>query len=497
MTAALDGTARRLFREALELVRSYPLGDPDTPPALGGWPAPAPAPPHHREGTPAGRPDDLWSLAGRLRAGDTTIAEEMARSRERIIRFSGRYNAFEHVANTDAVVAERTAEARAGRWRGPLHGVPFSVKDVIHVAGMPTVASSDAYPNRLAESDGLAVHRLRQAGAIVVGKTSTHEFALGVTSPQARNPWDSTRIPGGSSGGSAISIVTGMAAASLGTDTRASIRVPAALCGVVGFKASYGRVPADGLVTLSWSMDHITPMARSVRDIALLMDVLTGAPDIYRAALPGSVRGKRFRYAPAFLDGAEAGVAAVFDEALRAASAAGAAIVEADAPTAEDLALANAAGMIVSRCEAASYHQDLGTELSRCTPETFGQLAEATGVLATDYLRAQRLRTVLRARILAALGEADAFIMPTSKVLAPRVREADQYLLVLSENCIPWSFVDLPAISVPVGLACGLPVGLQIVGPPGGDLSTLALAHGIESLLPPLPVWTPDDAVAG
>src|SRR5262249_5554742 len=141
--------------------------------------------------------------------------------------------------------------------------------------------------------------RLRAAGALFTGKVASHEFALGVTTPQSRNPWDPRRIPGGSSGGSAISVVTGMAVASLGTDTRASIRVPAALSGVVGFKPSLGRIPTDGLITLSWSMDHVAPIARSVRDVALLTDVLTAGDGLYRRSLPGSVASRRLVASPA------------------------------------------------------------------------------------------------------------------------------------------------------------------------------------------------------
>ena len=155
-----------------------------------------------------------------------------------------------------------------GRWRGPLHGIPVTVKDIIDVAGVPTRCGSAAYHD-VPEVDAVGVARLRAAGAIVLAKVSTHEFALGVTTPQSRNPHDQTRIPGGSSGGSAIAVSTGMGLASLGTDTRASIRVPAALSGVVGFKPTYGSVPTGGVVPLSWTMDHVAPITSSVADAAL------------------------------------------------------------------------------------------------------------------------------------------------------------------------------------------------------------------------------------
>ena len=167
------------------------------------------------------------------------------------------------------------AELRDGSPRRPLHGIPITVKDVIDVAGVETRCGSAAYLD-VPTADAVAVARLRAAGAIVIAKTSTHEFALGVTNPQSRNPCDPTRIPGGSSGGSAIAVATGMGLGSLGTDTRASIRVPAALSGTVGFKPTFGRVPTGGVVSLSWTMDHVAPMAVTVADAARLMDVLFG-----------------------------------------------------------------------------------------------------------------------------------------------------------------------------------------------------------------------------
>lgn len=497
MKPEAKNSTQGFFRQALAYVRAYPLDEAAPGPALGGWPdtgASRSSGDGHLtplKGEVHGVSGDLWSLSEKLRSGVLTIEELAAQSRERIARYNSRFGAFEYVADTAGVVAQLAAEARNGRWRSPLHGLPLSIKDVIHVQGMPTTGSSAAYPKRIAPTEGIAVRRLRAAGAVFVGKATSHEFALGVTTPQARNPWDERRIPGGSSGGSAISIVTGMASASLGTDTRASIRVPAALTGTVGFKPSLGRVPVDGLITLSWSMDHIAPMGRSVRDIALLMDVLTASPGLYTGALPGSVAGRQLVYSPAVLKGCDPAVAAAFQSVLAVAADAGAEVSEGPVPSEDDLALANAAGMIVSRCEAAGYHRDLGTDLTRCTPETATQLQEAANATAVDYLRAQRLRNLLRQRIVRALDDVDALIMPTAKVLAPRREEADQYLLVLAENCIPWSFIGLPAISLPAGLVDGLPAGIQLVGRPDGDVALLALAHGLERLLPPLPLWHP------
>jgi aspartyl-tRNA(Asn)/glutamyl-tRNA(Gln) amidotransferase subunit A len=312
-----------------------------------------------------------------------------------------------------------------------------------------------------------------------------------VTTAQSRCPWDDARVPGGSSGGSAISVVTGMALGSLGTDTRASIRVPAALCGLVGFKPSYGRVPMDEWLTLSWSLDHLAPMGLTVRDVALLMDVIAGPAGSWSGSLPGSVEGLRVGTAAAFLDGCEPGVRSCFDTALAGVRTAGAVVIELEALSREDLELANAVGMILSRAEAAQFHLEMGTDLERCIPEVRDQLMEALGLMATDLVRAFRLRGLLRDRLAQTFAGVDVVAMPTSKVVAPRREDADQYLLVLSANCIPWSLVDFPAISVHMGLSEGLPVGLQLVSGPGSDRSLLATACAFERILPRPPVWSP------
>ena len=218
----------------------------------------------------------MLTAAADLRAGVVTSVQLVADSLLAVEKHDADLLAVVHLMG-EAALAEAArcdAEAAGGRWRGPLHGIPVTVKDIIDVAGAPIRAGSAAYDN-LPTADAVGVARLRAAGAIVLAKVSTHEFALGVTNPQSRKPHDPSRIPGGSSGGSAIAVSTGMGLASLGTDTRASIRVPAALSGVVGFKPTYGSVPTAGVVPLSWTMDHVAPITSSVADAALLVDVLT------------------------------------------------------------------------------------------------------------------------------------------------------------------------------------------------------------------------------
>jgi aspartyl-tRNA(Asn)/glutamyl-tRNA(Gln) amidotransferase subunit A len=371
----------------------------------------------------------------------------------------------------------RDAELRAGRRRGPLHGIPVSVKDVIDVRGVRTRCGSDAY-DAVPEEDADAVALWRAAGAVILGKTSTHEFALGVTTPQARNPHDPSRIPGGSSGGSAIAVATGMGLASLGTDTRASIRVPAALCGVVGLKPTYGTVPTRGVVPLSWTMDHVAVMAGSAEDAAIALDALRPDGTAIAPAAGARVSHLRVGLATAAWEGAELAVQSAIAAQIDRIRGLVSSVREADRPTAADFGGANAMGLLVSRCEAATFHRARGLDRSLYWAEVRDQLDAADGVLATDYIDAQRYRASLREEMLAVFREHHVLAMPTAPVLAPAVQRADEYLTILSRNAILWSFVGFPAISVPCPTA-GLPVGLQLVAPPGGEALLIALATAL------------------
>ena len=304
-----------------------------------------------------------------------------------------------------------------------------------------------------------------------------------------------TRIPGGSTGGTAIAIATGMAPGGLGTDTRASIRVPAALSGVVGFKPTFGLVPTHGVVTLSWSMDHVAPMGASVEDVALLLDVIAGkdARDPNSVDRPGAsyvryvgddVSGLRIGVPEAGLEGADREVSRSFWRALEGLKSAGCVVRSISEPLADDLEMTNAAGLIVSRAEATTFHQPwLGERADRYTTETREQLDEASHLSAVTYLMAQRLREEFRRRMLDLFSRIDVVAMPTSLVLAPPVEEADRYLLVLSRNCIPWSFIGFPAISVPCGRSsAGLPIGVQLIAAPFFDGRLIELGSAVEAL---------------
>jgi aspartyl-tRNA(Asn)/glutamyl-tRNA(Gln) amidotransferase subunit A len=386
------------------------------------------------------------------------------------------------LADALRAIDERNGELRAFTYvdREPEGSGPLvSVKDVIHVAGMPTRGGSDGYESA-PDTDAVSVARLRAAGFRIIGKTETHELALGVTTPQSRNPYDSSKLAGGSSGGAAIAVATGMCAIGLGTDTRASIRVPAALCGVVGFKPTYGTVPVDGVVTLSWTMDHVAPIAATVTGAAAALELLQQSS--LGPCVGASVARLRIGVVDSGFEGCDPAVVEACTQARKSLEAAGAVCISAGMLDAEGLDLCNHAGLVISRSEAAAFHRARGTDLDALTDETAGQLEAASRLTATDYLHAQRVRWLLAQRLVGEAGdlEIDAWLLPTAPVTAPSASEASRYLTILSRNAIPWSLTGLPAISVPAP-APGLPVGLQLTAPPGGEATLVALASAVEA----------------
>jgi len=423
----------------------------------------------------AGQSQTIAGVRRALAAGTTRAVDVMAQALAAIERRQVELNAFTYVAPAATLLAQARAVDEAlqrGDIVGPLAGVPISVKDLLAVAGMPNTASSPVLADAISPADAGSIRLLKAAGAIIVGKTQTHEFALGVTTPQSRNPWDVTRDPGGSSGGSAIAVATGMSLGAMATDTRASVRVPASLCGVVGYKPTFGLVPGDGVTMLSWSLDHVAHMAATVEDVAILLDVLDPAPHTnYTAMLNKDVCGLCVGVPLAALKGAEAGVATAFARAITAMRLAGAEIVETTLPSADDFDLAVLMGLVVSWCEAAAYHTAFGERRALyATTVVAEQLDEASRVPAVAYLQAQRARADLRTRMLAAMAGVDAFLMPTTPVTVPKSSEVDNYFLLLSQNCILWSFIGFPVISLPCGwTAGGLPVGAQLVAGPYED----------------------------
>ncbi|MFG3254828.1 amidase [Streptomyces sp. NPDC048172] len=402
-------------------------------------------------------------------------------------------------AREAAARAER--EIAAGGHRGPLHGVPMALKDLIDVAGLPTTASSRVREGHRAERDATVAARLSEAGAVLLGKTHTHEFAFGLTTPQTRNAWAADRVAGGSSGGSAVAVASGTATFALGTDTGGSVRVPAALNGVVGLKPTYGLVSRHGVTPLSRSLDHVGVLARTAEDAGLVLGALAG----YDPADPASLPGASFALpggAPGDLRGLRVGVPRTYyfdrvapevEEAVRRAidelRELGARLVDVDIPMAGRVREAQF-GLLVP--EAVAYHEEtLRTSADLYTPEVRALLEGGGQVLAGDYLRAQRTRERMREEWARLFGTVDLVAAPTVTGTAARgdqeaVRWPDGTEESVSDTYVrlsaPANLAGVPSLSLPVGLdGAGLPVGMQLIGAPLAEATVLRAARAYET----------------
>ena len=441
----------------------------------------------------------ISELGPRLASGELSPVELTDAILARIGRYNATLNAYITVTEESARDAAHAAASaiRAGNYLGPLHGIPIAIKDLFATRDVRTTFGSQVYADWVPDYDAAAVERLRNAGAILIGKTNMHELAYGTTSANAhygpvRNPWNVACHPGGSSGGSAVAVAAGLACAALGSDTGASVRQPAACCGIVGLKPTFGLISKFGALPLAWSMDHVGPMARTVRDCALLLQALVGydrrdpgcvrrrVPD-FRAALANDIRGCRIGVAHNyFFEDCEPDVAAAVEESLRILRDLGASVEEIVLP---DMRAALAAGALVIAVEAASYHAaDL-----RERPQAFSKELQATLELGSyysgvQYVQAQRLRRELSAQLQQAMRGFDALAMPTSPVPATEIgNDPPGHTALRSRNTLPLNFISLPAISVPCGFTkSGLPIGLQLVGQPFAEARVLQLAHAYE-----------------
>ena len=455
----------------------------------------------------------LTEAARRLQNREATAAELVDACLARVEQWEPHVHALVTVLSDQAIDEAEQAdrETAGGRQRGPLHGVPLVLKDLIDVAGVPTEAGSQILAGAVAAADAAVTARLEDAGAIILAKANTHEFAYGALTPPTRNPWDPDRMPGGSSGGSAAAVAAGEAFGALGTDTAGSVREPAALCGTVGLKPTYGRVSCQGVVPLAWSLDTVGPMARTVEDCALLFSVLsrTGAPgagpptEASRdpVSSESGVAALRVAVASELMRPLESAVADTLDDLLEALTAAGAAVEPVSIGDPDEL---TATLFVILLAESASYHRPW---LESC-PELYGDdvlayLETAADLTAVDYVDAQRLRVVQRSRIDAALAGADVLLAPSQQVVAPRV-DTDTVVfptgetaprdLTLIRPLAPFSLTGHPALTVPLRLGDqGLPIGVQLVGAPFADERLFDCGSAMQNLLgwdaamPPLP----------
>ena len=424
---------------------------------------------------------------------------------DRIAAVEPSLNAFVLVATESALARARQAERElaGGVHRGPLHGIPVSLKDLFDVAGIPTTAGG-GFPVEPAAMDSAVAERLASSGAVILGKTLLHEFAFGVTSVNphfgaVRNPWAAERIAGGSSGGSAASVAAGCGFGSIGSDTGGSIRIPAALCGVVGLKPTRGRVSLRGAVPLSWTLDHAGPIARTVRDAALLYAAITGhdardpssrdAP--FEDALGGieaGVAGLRVGVWTAGLAQADPGVAQLVRSAIGALGDAGARVSEVTLPRADELLPTQ---LTIIGTDAYAFHRERFDQ----GPERYGEdvrtrIARGRETTGAAYAAARRARGEIRAAFDAVFAGYDAIALPTTVVTAP-LREGQDAVATaarLTALTSPFNLTGLPAISVPCGTSDGLPVGLQLVGARWREARLLRVARAYESARGPH-VW--------
>ncbi len=429
-----------------------------------------------------------------LQAGETTSVELTRACLRNIEARDAELHAFitvmSEAALRDAAVAD--AEISAGRVRSPLHGIPIAIKDLIDIAGVKTTAGSALFAERVAQRDAPVVRRLRAAGAVLLGKTNLHEFAYGCSSVvtaygAVRNPLAPEYIAGGSSGGSAAALAAGMCLGAIGTDTAGSIRLPAAYCGVVGLKPSFGAWPTEGVIPLSWSMDHVGPMARTVADTAILHAVLFGRAEMgakisaqdaeagigeLRVGVPRSY----------FWESLESDIEQACVDAVHRLEGVAASIAECSIPINND--------RTVQASESFAYHRKWAeTSPGKYQPETLRRIQAGAKHLAADYIDAVHDLQNLRDEASKIFTNVDVLITPTAPISAMKVEqllaEADQLRareILMLRNTRPFNVLGLPTISVPCGKTQnGLPVGLQITGAPGRDeMELMTVARVVE-----------------
>ncbi|QOF75488.1 Asp-tRNA(Asn)/Glu-tRNA(Gln) amidotransferase subunit GatA (plasmid) [Aminobacter sp. SR38] len=450
---------------------------------------------------------EVHELAALLVQGETSPVEITAAFLNRIGSVNPLLNAFVSMDEERALSEARQAEAEIaeGRYKGALHGIPIAHKDLYATSGMLTTGGSKLLEGNTPDEDATVVAALKAAGMVTLGKTNTHEFAYGPTNENSlfgpvRNPWNTSRISGGSSGGSAAAVAAGLAPIASGTDTGGSIRIPAACCSLTGLKPTYGRISRSGILPLCWTMDHPGPLARSARDAALFLQATAGfdhtdaassqarVPDNYLAMMTGDVSKLKIGVVRNyFFDGTQEHVAALAEDALGVLAALGAEVVDIQVPHME---MSAAAALAIYLAEATAYHDDwLGDRADEYTEQVRTFLELGNHLLAKDYLHAQRFRTLLGHSIAKAFESVDVIATPAVAMTAtpigePKVtiRGQDEAVFgALLRNTEPFNLTGLPAVVVPCGFDCeGMPSGLQLVGPAFAEERILNAAHGYQ-----------------
>jgi aspartyl-tRNA(Asn)/glutamyl-tRNA(Gln) amidotransferase subunit A len=431
--------------------------------------------------------DDALEL---MRQGDLSPQALVQACSLQIKRLNPELNAF-------ITVLQPEIEERPERV-GKLFSMPVAIKDLFDTRGVRTTAGSRFFKDNVPSADAAAVEKVKAEGAVVMGKTNTHEIALGVTTVNphfgtTRNPWDTERIPGGSSGGSAVAVATGMALAALGTDTGGSIRIPASLCGVVGLKPTYGRVSVRGVVPLSWNLDHVGPLTRTVRDAARLLQVLAGHDlddpfsvdqqvDDYMVHIEEGVKGWRIALAVGpYIDETDAAILGAVDAAAKVFEGLGATVEKVDVTFLREAAVANS---LMTPADGAAFHRDRLAE----HPDWFGadirlRLETGRAFTSTEYSLARKTQSETKHHMGKFFKQYDVLLLPSTPITAPLIEgnDAVEQAKRLTRFTAPFNLTGLAAISVPCGFsAAGLPMGLQIVSGAWREASVLRAARAFE-----------------
>lgn len=444
---------------------------------------------------------NIAEIGARYRTGSLSPLDVVSDCLARIDAVEPEAHAWVEVDRDAALSAAREAEQeiRGGKSRGPLHGIPIAVKDIFDVAGMPTRCGSAALADTApASHDAATVATLRAAGAIILGKTVTQEFAAGVISAPARNPWDFSRVPGGSSGGSAVAVALGQALGAMGSDTGGSIRIPAAACGVVGFKPAYGALSLAGVYPLSWALDTAGPLARTVSDAKVIWQALSGDVEAGSTSPRHEyLTGVRIGVARGFFwDALQEDVAASLDAAIESLRGLGADVIDVDWKN--DAALARAASFVINRVETAAVHE----RMARDEPDRFALLgpdlrlrvAAGSAVPATLYLQAMRVREMVRdsmARLFAS-QHLEALVAPSLPTTAVPVDDLRIVGTGLDESIgagwtrltMPFNATGQPVLAMPCGFDRNqLPIGIQLAGQPGRETVLFQIGRSLEKVL--------------
>ncbi len=429
----------------------------------------------------------IHRAAEMLKQGEISPVELTQAHLERIQALDQKLNAFITLTPELALQQARKAEAeiRQGEYRGSLHGIPLGLKDLFETGGLRTTAGSSFFTDYIPEADAAVVQKIKDAGAVILGKLNMHEIALGVTNENPHfgdccNPWDLQCISGGSSGGNAAALAAGLCMGALGSDTGGSIRIPSSLCGVVGLKPTYGRVSLRGVIPLSWNLDHAGPMGRCVRDCAILLQAIAGHDpqdawsvnvpvDDYLTSQDGDLQGWRIALAT---DGYFTDPEVVEEEVLRAVrqaaqvfEALGAQVEQVSFPNAREAAMANG---LMTPCDAAAFHHQRMAD----NPQGFGKdvlkrLQSGAAYTSTEYSLSRRMQTILRCQFNEFLEDFDLLLTPTTPITAPRRGTADavERARLLTRFTAPFNLTGLPALSIPCGWSAqNMPTSLQIIG---------------------------------